>query len=145
MRGCDDRCCLEHTTIALQRHLNLRGESLRNDKATRKTCDACTLDSSSALLRDARSTVKQVVAKGSAVLLAQLLADGSIASCHLLLGLPAADILVTLLRLDSLVSLVVVREHSIPALLLLCGHLTTIGSLTQLINAGVDGCAFLFE
>lgn len=92
-------------------------------------------------------TAQQVVAESGAVLLGTTfvgLLTGSLSGI-LLLGLPALDIDVALLGFDSAVGLLVLPKQRIPPLLLLGGHLATVGRGTQFVDLCEHGSAALFK
>ena len=97
--------------------------------------------------RNIRSPAQQIVAESGAILLGatfvELLA-GSLSGI-LLLGLPALDIDVALLGFDRAVGLLVLRKQRVPPLLLLGGHLATVGRRTQFVDLCEHGSAALFK
>ncbi len=93
------------------------------------------------------SAAQQVVAESGAVVLGTtfvgLLTGGQ--PGILLLGLPAFDIDVALLGFDGAVGLLVLRKQRIPPLLLLGGHLATVGRRAQLVDPCENSSAALFK
>nr|DAN15962.1 MAG TPA: hypothetical protein [Caudoviricetes sp.] len=139
---------LEHPAVGFQRDLDTVDQRRRNDHAARQTRDARTLlEHRPVFGRNIRSAAQQVVAKSGAVLLGTTFV-GLLAGSQpdiLLLGLPALDIDVALLGFDGTIGLLVLRKQRIPPLLLLGGHLATVGRRAQLVDPCENSSAALFK
>ena len=138
---------LEHTSVGLQRNLDARSQLGRDKHTCRQACEFVALgDDGAALCGDAICTIEDVVVECRAILRLLTLLVFAVVGAHLLVAflcLLALNVHETLLRLDRLVSLVVVGKHLVPSLLLFGSKLSAVTLLTHLLQSLVSRSAFL--